>query len=116
MIAHEIPASFVYLTGQAGGGTRNALHFTVIMLLYILYLFILYFDEAGIVSLHLSEISVYLLLIISTVLGLWGFRQREHLYENIFPFNPVGALLYVALAAIALFTTGFCCHLTMMRP
>lgn len=107
MIAHEIPASFVYLTGQAGGGTRNALHFTVIMLLYILYLFILYFDEVGIVSLHLSEISVYLLLIISTVLGLWGFRQREHLYENIFPFNPVGALLYVALAAIALFTTGF---------
>lgn len=110
MIAHEIPASFVYLTSQAGSGKRNALHFTILMLLYLAYLFLLYFEEVGILSFHLPDISVYFLLIISTVLGLWGFGQREHRYENIFPFNPTGALLYMALAAITLFTAGFLLH------
>lgn len=107
MIAHEIPALFVYLTSRAGGGTRNVLHFSILMLLYLLYLFILYFDEVGIISVQLPEISVYLLLVISTLLGLWGFRQREHLYQNIFSFNPAGAFFYIALAAIVFFTTGF---------
>ncbi len=107
MVAHEIPAAFVYLTGQAGTGRRNALHFTLLTLLYILYLFLLYFDEVGILSLNLPKVSVYLLMLISTALGFWGFRQREHLYETILSFRPAGALFYLALAIMAIFTTGF---------
>ncbi|MCS6973977.1 MAG: hypothetical protein NZM13_05785 [Cyclobacteriaceae bacterium] len=107
MIAHEIPASFVYLAAQAGSGTKNALHFTLLSLLYLAFVFMLYFDNAGIISLNIPGFFIYFLLIISAILGFSGFRQREHLYENIFPFAPTGALFYVSLAAIALFFIGY---------
>ncbi len=105
--AHEIPARFVYLSSRAGAGRKNALHFTLLCLLYITFLFLLYFSETGIYPVKMSGFLVYLLFIISAVLGLWGLKQRKPFYETILPFAPTGALFYTALSTVALFTAGF---------
>jgi hypothetical protein len=107
LIAHEIPAAFVYLSSQAGAHAKNALHFAIPALLYLVFLFLLYFDEARIYALNLPKFWVYLLLLLSAILGIWGTQQREHLYQNIFPFSPTGALLYITFAATAFFTIGY---------
>jgi hypothetical protein len=106
MTAHEIPAAFVFLAERSSGGSRNALHFIAIMALYLTYLFLLYFDETGIMQLNMPGIAVYLLMVFSAMLGLWGFRQREHLYAPIFSFAPSGFMLYAALAINSVFATG----------
>jgi hypothetical protein len=49
-------------------------------------------------------INLYLLLSISAILGLWGFKLRESLYANIFSFSPYGAFFFMALGTICFIT------------
>src|SRR5690606_35775542 len=46
------------------------------------------------------------LLSISAVLGLWGFGHREHMYQNIFSFAPLGAYFFLCMGIICFATTG----------
>jgi hypothetical protein len=62
--------------------------------------------EIGAITWNFVYLDLYLLLTISAILGLWGFRQRESQYNNIFSFAPVGALGYLALATICFGTIG----------
>ncbi|HKZ38327.1 MAG TPA: hypothetical protein VJ184_11790, partial [Chryseolinea sp.] len=41
---------------------------------------------------------------ISAILGVWGFRKRESMCGNIFPFDPYGAYFFLALGAICFAT------------
>src|SRR5690606_29707866 len=49
-------------------------------------------------------INLYLLLCVSAVLGLWGFRLREPLYQSILFFSPTGAWFYLAFASVCFIT------------
>ena len=104
LIAHEILASFVYLAGQTNSG--NLRHFSLLALFYMVNVIIATFHEIGAITWDFVYVSPYVLLTISAVIGLWGFRQRESLYQNIFPFAPFGAYAYVALAIICFATTA----------
>ncbi len=106
MVAHEIPASFVYLAGQGTATGKSLRHFSIISVVYLINLWLLYFNEAGITQWNFLYINVYLLFSISVLLGIWGFKNREVLYENIAPFYPFGSYFYLAMACIALFTTA----------
>lgn len=104
LVAHEIPAAFIYLAGQSN--TRNLRHFSLLSLIYMINLILACFHELGVFTWEFLYLSPYLLLTISAVIGLWGFRQREILYQNILPFAPFGAYGYLALAIICFATTG----------
>lgn len=102
-VAHEILVSFVYITNQ--GGTGNpAKHFTFISIIYLAYIIITCLHEMGVIHWDFIYINLYLLLSISALLGVWGFRIREPQYENIFPFAPLGAYFYLALGSICFIT------------
>jgi hypothetical protein len=102
MVAHEIPASFVYIVSQ--GHTKNLRHFSLISVIYIFNVIVTCLHELGVIHWTFIYTNLYLLISISGILGLWGFRHRENLYENIFPFAPYGAYLYAALASICFIT------------
>jgi hypothetical protein len=106
MVAHEIPAAFLYLTSHylAANGLK---HFLAIMIIYLLNLVVLYLSKLGIVEWNLVYLNIYLVFSITAVVGLWGWRHRETLYGNVMPFVPFGAYFYLALCSVAFATLAF---------
>lgn len=104
MIAHEILAGFIYLTSQSATSSKSLQHFIIISLIYIVNLVFTYMDEAGLVEWNFLFINLYLLLTISAILAIWGYKRRESLYSTIVSFYPFGAYFIIAMAIIA-FTT-----------
>jgi hypothetical protein len=102
MVAHEILVSFVYVTSQ--GGSKNLRHFLLISVIYMANVFITCLHEMGTISWNFVYIDLYLLLTLSGILGLWGFKLREPLYGNILPFSPFGAFFFISLGAICFVT------------
>jgi len=104
MIAGDIVAGFVYIT--TSHGSRSMRHLFIICGIYIINLFITALHELGLIHWNFIYINLYLLLTVSAVLGLWGFRNRESLYGYLVKFAPYGAVAFLALGAIAMATTG----------
>jgi Flp pilus assembly protein TadD len=104
MIAHEILASFIYLTSQGSTSSKSLMHFSIISAIYIANLILAYMHEAGIIKWNFLYVNLYLLLTVSVILSLWGYRQREKLYQNITRFNPFGAYFVISLATITFIT------------
>jgi len=103
-VAHEVLASFIYMVSQ--GSSKSLQHFLIISTIYMANLIITCFHEMNIIQWNFLYINLYLLLTISAVLGIWGFRQREPIYENIISFAPFGAFFFLALGSICFATTG----------
>ena len=104
MVAHEILVSFVYIASQ--GGTKSLRHFILISIIYLANILITCLHEMGTIEWDFIYINLYLLLSLSAILGLWGFKLRETLYENIFSFSPFGAFFFIALATICMITVS----------
>lgn len=102
MIAHEILVSFVSMVSQ--GTSKSLRHFAIISFIYLLNVMITCLHELGVVQWQFLYINLYLLLCTSALLGLWGFKLREPLYESIIYFKPIGAFFYVSLGAICFVT------------
>ncbi len=105
MVAHEIPAAFVYIASQ--GNSKSLRHFSIISVIYIFNIIVTSLHELGVIEWKFIYINLYLLISISAILGLWGFRLRESLYENIFSFSPYGAYFFTALATICFITIAY---------
>lgn len=103
MVAHEVPAAFLYLTTQAQA-SKGLKHFLVIMLIYLLNLVLIYAHDQGFISWDILYLDIYLIFSVTVVLGLWGWKHREVLYGNVLPFYPFGAYFYLAMASIAMIT------------
>lgn len=110
MIAHEIIAGFVYLTSQSSTSSKSLQHFVIISLIYIVNLVFTYMNEARLIEWNFIFINLYLLLTVSGVLAIWGYRKRESLYDNIVLFYPFGAYFIVALGVIAFTSTAVFLH------
>ena len=104
LVAHEIIAGLVYLVSQ--NRSHNLRHFAIIATVYMANVIITCLHELGAITWSFVYIDVYLLLTVSAILGLWGFRQRETQYSHIFIFAPVGAFGYLALGMISFATIG----------
>lgn len=107
MIAHEIIASFIYLLTSSGGtsGRNSLLHFYLISAIYLVNLVLAYLHETRVIDWNIIYVNLFLLLLISALLGIWGFKQREEQYKYLFNFLPLGAIAYLALA--------ICCFATI---
>jgi hypothetical protein len=104
MVSHEIMASFVFIAGQ--GTSKSLQHLSIISVIYLVNVVITCFHEMGIIEWNFIYINLYLLLTCSAILGFWGFRQREPMYQNILPFAPYGAIFFIGLGIICFATTG----------
>lgn len=99
MVAHEIFASFVYITSQ---GKKNGFRdFFTISVIWLANLVITYLHEIGSIQWNFIYINLFLMFTVSALLGFWGFRHRESLYSNIVSFHPFGAYFFLAIGAIA---------------
>lgn len=108
-VAHEIIYGFLYLVTNANtSGSRNSLtHFMIASLLFLSYVFITFMAYTRQIGWQLIYLNPFLILVFSTVIGIWGLKRRENLYSEIFFFAPTGALFYLAFASICLTTIAY---------
>jgi hypothetical protein len=94
-------ALFYLLTMNKAAPTRNLiLHFPAITFIYLLNFVFFYLDKKHVLDWDLLYINPFILFGISSIIGIWVFREKEISYKTIFRFAPVGAYLYLALAII----------------
>ncbi len=117
LIAHEIMGAVVLLlTRSNASSSKNTLtHFCIITLIYLANLVLAYLCESNIISWDIVYIHPFLLLTVSTLLGIWLYKYRESQYSYLFSFSPLGALFFIALA-VCCFTTLTHLHTTANDP
>lgn len=111
IVAHEIIAAFIYLLTSSGttgtGSNKNAIaHFYIITTIYLANLVLAYLHETRVIDWDFIYVNLFLLLLISAILGIWGFRQREEQYKYLFNFYPFGAIAFIAMAICCFMTLG----------
>lgn len=107
MVSHEILASFVYVASQSAKQSKSLNHFLIISTIYMINLALAYAHKIGMINWDFMYINFYLLLTISGILGVWGFRHREPQYEGVMTADPFGVYLFLSLGAICFATTGY---------
>lgn len=106
-VAHEIPVAFINVVTRGTGQTKSLQHFILISAFYLINLFLAYGIKTGYLDLNLWTVDLYFLLTISSVLCIWGFRQREPQFESFFPADPIGVYFMISLAISAFGTIGY---------
>ena len=105
-ISHEIINGFLYLTTRSSN-PNSARDFSIISGLYLVNLFLVYLNKIEVIAWSFSFANVYILLLVSTLIGIWGISLRSNLLDDIIPFKPGGALLYLCLAIISFASIGY---------
>ncbi len=100
MVAHEILASFIDLVSRGTRQTKSLQHYLIISAIYMVNLFLAYANKIGMIEWDFLAINFFLLLTISGLLGVWGFRQRQPQYEGIIEADPFGVYFFISLACI----------------
>ena len=109
IVGHEIISFFLKLITQNNTPTskNTLLHFSAITVIYLGNLGLLVLKNIRIIDWDILYVDAFLLLIIATLIGIWGFRDRENQYQYIISFQPLGAYLYVVLAIVTFAALGF---------
>ena len=107
--AHEVVNGFLYLVTNSAERTSKStpIHFVVLSSIYLLNLLYAYLVSIKILDWGILYINAYILVIITLILGIWGFAKRSAHYEGIMTFAPIGAFLYISLAIISLATISY---------
>lgn len=100
-VSHEILAGFLFVVTQGNTRTRTLRHFAIAAGIYLANLIIVYCIRFKYLNWDILTINLLLLLTISTVLGIWGIRQRQKTYEGIIDADPYAVYAYLIAAAFA---------------
>lgn len=90
-----------------GQNQSNSLHFIVIFLLYMTNLILQYLKNSNKINFELLPISPFIILIISSLLGIYGFKDRSLMFKNILPFYPFGAVIYICWSSFCFITISY---------
>ena len=109
MIGHQILTGFIYLiTKNNNAYSKNSLsHFLIISAIYLVNLFIVVLNEIQVLYWELFNFHPFVLLLISTLIGILLYSYREETYKHIYQFYPIGGFVYLMLAVICFFTIGY---------
>jgi len=106
LISYEIVHGFLIIT-TSSKGTKQLFNFLIISGIYLANVLLIFLYNNKTIDWNMIYLSPFLLLIISTTLGIWGFRTRRNLYVEIMDFEGSGAFVYVGLSIITFATCGF---------
>jgi hypothetical protein len=107
MIGPEIPSAFINILTQGTRQTKTLQHFFVITGFYLINLLVAYGIKTGYLHWNIWVIDFFFLFSTSSILGIWGFRQREPQYASILSADPLGIYLILSLAFVSFTTIGY---------
>lgn len=106
LISHEIVASLVWIVSNSGIKGKSSLsQFIIVSSIYLLNILLIFLEKYQYIDWNILAVSPIVLYLISTVLGIWGFRTITEESDS-FNFRTIGAWLYLGLAIIASATIG----------
>lgn len=105
-VSFEVVRGFLFITTTAQS-PKSLLNFSVISLFYVGNLLLLYWYKNGTTNWDILYINPFLLLIISTFLGIWGVIQRGKSLGASIRLENGGVFGYISLATIALLTCAY---------
>ena len=78
-IAYEIILHVLYILAskKSPDGSSNLMHFIVLCLLYLIYVGLTFAKNDNLIDWNIVYIDEFVLLGISAILGIWGFRKRR---------------------------------------
>ncbi|HSZ24192.1 MAG TPA: hypothetical protein VK766_00655, partial [Cytophagaceae bacterium] len=102
VIGYDNIMGFLYIVSSKKtiGSKNSLLNFIFASLLYLLNVLLLLLKKLYILELDIVYINPFLLLSISTILGIWMFKKRSEMFSSVLPFAPAGAYVYLSLALI----------------
>jgi hypothetical protein len=103
-VAHEIVAGFVTAVTQSPKTRKSINHFLIISGIYILNLVLAYSVRFDFLRWNLITVDLFLLLTISGILGVWGIRQRQKIYEGIIDSDPYAVFAFLLTGAFTFAT------------
>jgi tetratricopeptide (TPR) repeat protein len=107
MVGPEIPAAFINVVTQGTRQTKSLRHFLIITSVYLINLLIVYSLKIGYLDWNIWAIDIFFLFTLSSILGIWGFRQREPQYASIFSADPFGIYFILAMMLISVTTIAY---------
>ncbi|MEQ9442661.1 MAG: hypothetical protein RIG62_26710 [Cyclobacteriaceae bacterium] len=109
IVGHELISFFTTIVTQNNTpqSSKSLLHLSVLSVVYLANLGLLMMKNTGALSWDIIYLDAFWLLLTISIIGLWGFQQRESQYKFLFPFAPIGALVYISLGLVALSTVVF---------
>ncbi len=110
MVAHEIPASFIFIVSQGTRSSKSLNHFLIISVIYLINLALAYAIKFRFIETSILSVDLFLLFSVSVVLGLWGLRQRQKQFESILEIEPYGVLAYLSLSALCFSALAWLFH------
>ncbi len=104
--AQEIPRGIFYMLVKYNpeGAGSNMSHFGIFGGIYLINLLLVYWDMTNYFRMGILLLDIELFLPLAVVLGIWGFKQRDVLYEQWFSFDTWGAFAYVSLGILGMST------------
>lgn len=110
LVSFEIVYGFVWSiskTKELTSSGNNVFHFIFIFILYIANLLIQFLVNTRSISFNILTIHPFIILIISSVLGIWGFRQRSVMFQERLPFYPFGGVIYLVWGVLCYATLAY---------
>jgi hypothetical protein len=96
-VSHEIIAGFVFAVTQSTRQGKSLNHFLIISMIYFLNLVLAYSVRFGFIKWDLITVDLFLLLMISGILGIWGIRQRQKTFEGIIEGDPYAVFAFILM-------------------
>ena len=108
-VAIEVIVGILYVvtSGNAQQSKNSLLHFSIVSLIYLVNVALVFGKNRQFIDWDLYYINEFYLLLFSAVVGIWGFRHRSTLFENILPFRSNGALIYLVAAITCIATLAY---------
>ncbi|MBK6267433.1 hypothetical protein JKA74_20500 [Marivirga sp. S37H4] len=108
-VAYEIILHILYLLAGKKNeeGNSNLWHFLILSFLYLVYVALTFARNSFLIDLNIVYLDEFILLAISAILGIWGFRKRSELFSKQLAFRPLGAYLYLVLGIITFSTISW---------
>ena len=107
LVSHEIMSGLVWVVSNSGVKNRNHIPaFLTISSIYLLNVLLIYLEKSQYIDWNIISINPVVLLIVSMVLGIWGFRNYSE-QADFFDFRTIGSWLYLGLAIITIATIAY---------
>lgn len=108
LVSHDIISGFLYVITSSNTTTskNSFLHYTLISGLFLGWLLLTYLHNINQLDWDIIYINPAILLFISGIVGIWGFRERTNFIYPFIPFIPSGAILYLVLGIVSFLTLG----------
>ncbi|HEX8549074.1 MAG TPA: hypothetical protein VF691_19060, partial [Cytophagaceae bacterium] len=109
IIGYEVVGAFLFIStaGKNLEKKNRLLNFTIITFLYFANLILLLLKKKNYIEWDILYLNMFLLLFISFLIGIWGYKKRSITFRDTLPFSPYGALFYLSLAILTFSTIAY---------